>query len=74
MATRKRKTGSVSGMQKKVDTLRQKNIDEAKKIRLQKQYEKELAKAAKLKAGKLPARRKAAPKKAAKKTARRRRR
>jgi hypothetical protein len=68
---KRRKTSSLTGMQKKVDTLKQRNIDEAKKIRLQKQYEKELGKAAKLKEGKLPSKRKKAP---AKKAAKRRRR
>lgn len=73
MAKRKKSTtSSLSGMQKKVDALKQKNIDEAKKIRLQKAYDKELAKAAKLKEGKLPSKRKAAPKKAVKKARRRR--
>ena len=75
MATKRKKSGaSLSSLQKKVDSLKQKNQDEAKKIRLQKQYEKELTKAAKLKEGKIPARRKAAPKKAAKKRVTRRRR
>ena len=71
MAKRRKAGGTLSSMQKKVDTLRQRNIDDAKKIRLQKTYEKELAKAAKLKEGRLPAKRKAV-KKAAPKRRRRR--
>lgn len=75
MATKRKKHSgaSLASMQKKVDSLRQKNQDDAKKIRLQKQYEKELAKAAKLKEGRLPAKKRAAKKAAPRKRRRARR-